>query len=78
MNKNDLLKWINAFTTDIEYTFNGKRGVIIPLSNRKGKENITLCYGDEDVILKTADEVMAYPLFDGKSFNDISEKMVFG
>jgi len=40
-------------------------------------ENITLCYGDDVVVLKTIDEVMQYPMFSGRSLNDVCELVQF-
>jgi len=76
MKNQDLLKLIDSFTKDIEFEYKGIHGLIEPLSRDK---NITLSYGDDDVVLKTADEVMAYPIpiFDRKCLNDICEQTEF-
>jgi len=74
MNKKDLHNFISSFTTDIEFQYNGKKGLIMPLAQN---ENITLCYGDDVVVLKTTDEVMQYPMFNGKSLNNICELAIF-
>ena len=65
---------ISSFTKDIEFQYNGVNGLIMPLAQN---ENITLCYGDDDVVLKTTDEVMQHPMFDGKSLNEICEFVSF-
>ena len=70
MNREELYNYIDSFTNDIEFEYQGKNGLIMPLSR---DTNITLCYGDDVVELKTPDEVMAYPIFDGQSLNDICE-----
>ena len=76
MKKQELIKLINSFTTDIEFKYNSKFGAIIPL---KMGENITIGYGeDDDVVVKTAEEVMAYPFIDGKCLNEICEEIDFG
>jgi hypothetical protein len=75
----EVINWINAFSHDIEFSYNGVRGVIMPLSAKEGEENITLGYGDNDgIVCKSAEEVMAYPIFDGKSLNEICENVEFG
>ena len=75
MKKQELIKLINSFTTDIEFKYNNKFGAIMPL--KKG-ENITIGYGDDDdVIVKTAEEAMSYPFIDGKCLNDICEFVDF-
>jgi len=74
MNKKELHNLIDSFATDIEFSYKGTKGLIMPLHR---DINITLCYGDDDVILKTADEVMQYPMFNGQSLNDVCELVLF-
>jgi len=74
MKKQALHSLISSFVKDIEFQFDGKRGLIMPLAQ---DENITLCYGDDVVVLKTTDEVMQYPMFNGRSLNDVCELVQF-
>ena len=77
MTKQKLINWINSFTTDIEFSYKGISGLIMPLSQWKGEENITLGYGDEDVVLKTAEEVVKYPMFNGRCLSEIIGEIEF-
>lgn len=75
MNKKDLCDLIASFTMDIGFEYKGLHGLIFPGS---AGGTITLYYGDdEEAVLQTAEEVMAYPMFDGKCFNDICETIDF-
>jgi len=74
MKRRELYQLIDSFAIDIQFEYHGVNGLIMPLHR---DNNITLLYGEDEAVLKTPDEVMAYPMFGGKSLKDICELAVF-
>nr|DAD89758.1 MAG TPA: hypothetical protein [Siphoviridae sp. ctWDo30] len=71
MKAQELRKWIDSLTDDIEFSYAGKHGSICPIS----RAEIYLSYGDATHDAKTIDDAMSVPFFNGKSLNEISDKM---
>ncbi|MDR3091706.1 MAG: hypothetical protein LBU36_05900 [Clostridiales bacterium] len=74
MKQDDLMDLIHSFTQSIFFEYEGRRGMIMPLIAGK---NIALCWGEEAMTLKNPAEVMACPIFEGRSFNELSERVEF-
>lgn len=71
MKASDLRKWIDSLTQDIDFSYNGKNGSICPIS----RTNISLCYDGNTVDVQSVDAVMSTPFIDGKSLNDLCDKL---
>lgn len=62
---------ILSLTQDIEFIYNDVNGSIIPLSH----DDISMSYGDKNKNYKSVDSLLSDPFFNGKSLNDIVEKI---
>ncbi len=71
MTASDLRNWINSITQDIDFSYNGKNGSICPIS----RTNISLCYDGNTVDVQSVDVAMSTPFIDGKSLNDLHDKL---
>lgn len=71
MKLDDLRKQIDSLITHILFDYNGKPCGIDPINHN----NIDMWYGGNDYCAKSVDDAMEYPLFDGKSLNQIYDKM---
>ena len=71
MKASDLRKWIDSLTQDIDFSYNGKNGSICPIS----RTNISLCYDGNTVDVQSVDAFMSTPFIDGKSLNDLCDKL---
>lgn len=71
MTASDLRNWINSITQDIDFSYNGKNGSICPIS----RTNISLCYDGSAVDVQSVDAAMSTPFIDGKSLNDLCDKL---
>ena len=60
---------INEICAHVLFVYNGKNCGVDPFS----ENDFDMWYGDEDYKATSIDEVMSYPLFDGKSLSDIAE-----
>ena len=73
MKKEDLKKWVEELTQDIDFEYQGISGSICPFS----LSDISLCYGDKEKSFTSVDALMMEPFFDGKSISEICENMIF-
>ena len=71
MKAQELKKWIDSLTDDIEFSYEGTHGSICPIS----RAEIYLSYGDTTYDAKSIDDAMGAPFFNGKSLNEISDTM---
>lgn len=71
MKASDLRKWIDSLTQDIDFSYNGKNGSICPIS----RTNISLCYNGDTVDVQSVEAAMSTPFIDGKSLNDLCDKL---
>lgn len=73
MKQDDLYKWINSLTQDIDFRYHGKGGSICPFN----RENISLCFDGEDVTVHSVLDAMSTRFIDGNSLNDLCELLDF-
>lgn len=73
MKKEELYKWIDSLTQDIDFEYLGVSGSICPFS----RLNISLCYGGKEQSFDSIDSLMNEPFFDGKSLTEICQEMNF-
>lgn len=69
MNAQDLREWINSLTDDIVFRYKGAIGSICPFS----RNDISLCYGDHEISVKSIDEAMTTPFVNGHSISEICD-----
>lgn len=69
MNAQYLREWINSLTDDIVFCYKGVVGSICPFS----RNDISLCYGDHEISVKSIDEAMTTPFVNGRSISDICD-----
>lgn len=69
MKANDLRKWIDSLTDDIEFFYNGKHCSVCPIS----RSEIYLAYGEITYDAISIDDAMNAPIFNGKALGEISE-----
>lgn len=60
-------KQIDSLISHILFDYKGKPCGIDPIN----RQHIDIWYGDEEYSAKSVDDVMTFPLFDGKSLNEI-------
>ncbi len=63
---------IDSLTQDIDFVFEGTSGSICPFS----RDSISLCYGENEVTVSSVDEAMSTPFIQGKSLNDVCERLI--
>lgn len=73
MKASDLRDWIDSLTQDIDFSYNRKSGSICPIS----RTNISLCYDGAAVDVQSVDAAMNTPFIDGKSLNDLCDRLNF-
>lgn len=73
MKAQDLRDWIDSLTDDIEFEYQGKWGSICPFS----REDISLCYDEQEVTVFSVDAAMKEPFIAGRSLEEISEEIQF-
>lgn len=73
MNANDLRELIMDLTEDIEFSYNGNPGSICPISATE----INMAYKDNAYNANSIDAAMQEKLFEGKSLEEIAEKIIF-
>lgn len=71
MKASDLRDWIDSLTQDIDFSYNGKSGSICPIS----RTNISLCYDGAAVDVQSVNAAMSTPFIDGKSLNDLCDRL---
>ena len=71
MSAAELRKWIDSLVQDIDFTYDGVYGSICPFS----RSNISLCFGQYEVTVRSVDEAMSIPFIQGKSLNEICESL---
>ena len=75
MKPDDIINLFSDGANCIQFEYNGKNGLIDPFVNGRGI--YSFYYGDEEVHLDNAGDIMAYPMFDGKSLNEIYDLCEF-
>lgn len=73
MNAEDLKKWIDGLTQDIDFEYLGVPGTICPFS----RTNISVSYGDEERTFHSVDEVMNQPFISGRPIKEICKNFIF-
>ena len=71
MKAKELRDWIDSLTDDIEFEYNGIWGSICPFS----RKCISLCYDENEVTVNSVDAAMNEPFINGRTLNEISEKL---
>lgn len=71
MKPDDLKKRIDSLISHILFDYNKKQCGIDPIS----RNNIDMWYGDNEYCASSVEDAMTYPLFDGKSLNQICDKI---
>lgn len=71
MDAGSIKNLILSLTQDVEFIYDNVNGSIIPLST----DNISVSYGDKNKNYKDIDDLLADPFFNGKSLNDIADKI---
>ena len=71
MRANELKEWILDMFQDINIEYDGKEGSICPFSH----DNISFMFDDETRNYSSIDDMMSDPFIDGKSLNEICEKL---
>lgn len=71
MDSKELRDWIDSLTDDIEFLYNGVFGSICPTS----RTDISVSYGDYEKTHDSIDAAMNDPFINGKSLNEISNKI---
>lgn len=69
MNVQDLRAWIDSLTDDIVFRYKGVIGSICPFN----RSDISLCYGDYEISVKSVDDAMTTPFVDGYSISEICD-----
>lgn len=73
MTANDLKRWIDSLTQDIDFVYQGVSGSICPFS----RTNISVSYGDDERTFHSVDDVMNQPFILGRPIKDICKNFVF-
>lgn len=73
MKKEELRADIGEMLLDVEFSYKGIDGSICPFS----RENIAVKYGETERVLHSVDDLMREPFIDGKSLDEICEKLNF-
>lgn len=73
MKVDDLRKWIDSLTQDIDFSYQGRNGSIC-LFNRN---DISLCFDGKSIDVNSIDEALQAPFIDGKSLSELCEQLDF-
>lgn len=73
MKVDDLRKWIDSLTQDIDFTYQGKKGSICPFT----KNDISLCFDRKSIDVNSVDEALLVPFIDGRSLSELCEQLDF-
>lgn len=73
MKAQNLRDWIDSLTDDIEFRYKGLWGSICPFN----RQNISLCYNNEEVTVYSVDEAMSTPFIEGRSLLEVCEELEF-
>ena len=71
MNIKEFENYINSLTSHFLFDFNNKKCGVDPLS----KDEFDVWYGEELHTVKSVEEVMTIPIFDGSSLTQIFNKI---
>ena len=69
--REELKDRISSLCTHVLFDYNGKNCGVDPIR----KDHFDMWYGDECIEAHSIDEVMTTPLFDGKSLNEIVNRI---
>ena len=73
MKKEELRADIEEMLLDVEFSYKGIDGSICPFS----RDNISVKYGEDERVLHSVDDLMREPFIDGKSIDEVCEKLSF-
>lgn len=73
MSVKELKNHIQNLISDLEFSYDGVDGSICPINRNK----IYLSYGDNSYEAKSIDEAMKMTFIDGKSLENVGEKLKF-
>lgn len=73
MTISELRERILELISHINFTYNGKEGVIDPFSDH----DFLVGYGDESKEYTSIDDLFSDKFYDGKSLNEICDKIMF-
>lgn len=74
MKPDALRQWIDDLTDDIEFQYNGIHGSICPFN----RSDISVSYGNYEKTVTSVDAAMQEPFIDGKSLQELCERIEFG
>ena len=72
MNAIDMKKLIDSLSQDIDFEYRGIQGIICPFS----RNDISLCYGEEEITVDSVEAAMTTPFVDGKSLAEICDEII--
>lgn len=67
----EIKDYLESLVSHITFTYNDKSCGIDPFR----KDNFEMWYGDDTITAKSIDDVMNTPFFNGKSLNEIADKI---
>ena len=73
MKKEELRADIEKMLLDVEFSYKGIDGSICPFA----RDNISVKYGENERVLHSVDDLMREPFIDGKSLDEVCEKLSF-
>lgn len=73
MKRDDLFKWIDSLTQDIDFRYHGTSGSICPFS----RDSISLCFDGNETTVHSVSEAMSNKFIDGKSMDEVCEVLEF-
>ena len=72
MNAIDMKKLIDSLSQDIDFEYRGIQGTICPFS----RNDISLCYSEEEITVDSVEAAMTTPFVDGKSLAEICDEII--
>lgn len=66
---------IEECVSHLTFLYNGKDGVIDPYYVPGKGHFYPMCYDGKETVVRTVDEVMDLPFFDGRTLTEIAEKL---
>lgn len=71
MKADELKKWIDSLTQDIDFQYRGQTGSICPFT----RSEISLSFGKNEVTVHSVEEAMKEPFIFGRSLEEICEEL---
>ena len=74
MKLEELRAWVAEIAQDITFFYHDKCGSICPFR----KDDISLCFNEEEVTVQSVDAVFTTPFIEGKTLSELCEELEFG